>query len=542
MTGSLTFKQADSAWEFEQIHRLNYRTFAEEIGQYAPDGSGVLVDRFHDKNRYFIAVQDSQVVGMVAVHDQPPFSVASRMSDPAILVSLGERLLEVRLLALNAGSRHRMIFAGMLWQMYLFARRQGYSHLVISGITDKLEMYERLGFEALGPAVQTGEASFVPMAMCLQPPPERLLRDAQLYLARENRMRNIPLFSLMPGPVEIAEPVREAFCRRPISHRCPEFLEAYDRTCSRLRNLVGGMDVAPLVGSGTTGNDALSLHLAAAVEDQKGLVLTNGEFGERLIGQARRAGLNFVPLQWSWGDPWDLNRIEDNLAAGARWIWGVHLETSTGVLNDLTGLICLARRYDAKVAMDCVSSIGAAPIDSDGLFMATGVSGKALGAYAGLAFVFVQPGAMKGALPGIPSSLDVGGAIHYNGPRFTVPAPQWLALDAALELHYAAPSQVDARLEDYRRTGVWVRQQLRESGIQPLASEQHAATSITTFDVPFNGFLEKCRRNGFELAGDSGYLRVRNWSQIATMGVLDRERMSALFDLIRKHCSLAATA
>jgi hypothetical protein len=312
MTGSLTFKQADSAWEFEQIHRLNYRTFAEEIGQYAPDGSGVLVDRFHDKNRYFIAVQDDEVIGMVAVHDQAPFSVSSRLSDPAILDSLGDRLLEVRLLALDAGSRHRMIFANLLWQVYLFAHQEGHSHLIISGITAKLEMYERMGFEALGPAVQTGEASFVPMALCLQPPPERLLRDTQLYLARQNRMRNMPLLSLMPGPVEIAEPVREAFCRRPISHRCPEFLEAYDRTCSRLRSLVGGMDVAPLVGSGTTGNDALSLHLAAAVGDQKGLVLTNGEFGERLIGQARRAGLNFVPLQWSWGDPWDLNRIEDN--------------------------------------------------------------------------------------------------------------------------------------------------------------------------------------------------------------------------------------
>src|SRR5690242_10073321 len=101
MTGSLTFKQADSGWAFEQIHRLNYRTFVEEIGQYAPDGSGVLVDRFHDKNKYFIAVQDGRVVGMLAVHDQPPFSVESRLPDPAILRSLGGRLLEVRLLALE---------------------------------------------------------------------------------------------------------------------------------------------------------------------------------------------------------------------------------------------------------------------------------------------------------------------------------------------------------------------------------------------------------------------------------------------------------
>ena len=542
MTGSLTFKQADSALEFEQIHRLNYRTFAEEIGQYSPDGTGVLIDRFHDKNKYFIAVQDGRVVGMIAVHDQPPFSVESRLSDPAILKSLGGRILEVRLLALETESRHRMIFAGILWEMYQFARREDYSHLVISGIVDRLEMYERMGFSPLGPPVTCGTTSFIPMALPLQPPPDRLLRDLQLYLARHNRMRNKPMTSLMPGPVEIADPVREAFCRRPISHRCPEFLDAYDRTCERLRSLAGGMEVGILVGSGTTANDAVSIYLKAAVGDQRGLVLTNGEFGERLIGQANRAGLNFESLQWRWGDPWDLDKVADRLRGGAQWVWGVHMETSTGVLNDLPTLTALARQYGARLAVDCVSSIGAETIQADGVFLATGVSGKALGAYAGLSYVFAHPGVLATPLPDIPASLDAASAMSYTGPRFTVPAPQLIALDAALELNYATPERAQARIEEYRRMGMWVRQQLRDCGIEPLAREHHAASSITTFDVPFDGFFEKSHRLGFEVAGESGYLRVRNWAQIATMGAVSNDRLLPLFELIRRRTRMAATA
>src|ERR1700724_1127801 len=142
MQGKLIFKRAETAAEFEQIHRLNYRTFAEEIQQYAPDGTGVLVDRFHDKNIYYIAVENGRVLGMVAANDQPPFSVEKRLPDSSILSALGGSLLEVRLLAIEPDCRHRPILACLLWELYCHARSRRYSHLVISGITGNLEMYQ----------------------------------------------------------------------------------------------------------------------------------------------------------------------------------------------------------------------------------------------------------------------------------------------------------------------------------------------------------------------------------------------------------------
>src|SRR6516165_11866574 len=83
--GRYVFKQADAKDEFEQIHRLNYQTFVGEIPQHADNGAGFLVDKFHTKNAYFIVLKDERLIAMVGVHDQPPFSVADRLSDPAIL-------------------------------------------------------------------------------------------------------------------------------------------------------------------------------------------------------------------------------------------------------------------------------------------------------------------------------------------------------------------------------------------------------------------------------------------------------------------------
>jgi aspartate aminotransferase-like enzyme/GNAT superfamily N-acetyltransferase len=542
MSDSLVFKRADSPAEFDQIHRLNYRTFAEEVGQHAADGSGVLVDRFHSKNTYFIALEQGRLLGMIAVHDEPPFSVSSRLPDPSILASLSGPLLEVRLLAIAPEARRRMILAGILWELYRYAKARGYSHLIISGLAERAPMYEKLGFRPLGPAVPDGAASFIPMALSLIEEPAWLMRNAGLYFARQQRKNNRPLISLLPGPVEIALPVREAFARRPLSHRSAEFIEAYERTRARLSALACGMETAILVGSGTTANDAVAAHLRAVCRDAPGLVLANGEFGDRLIQQARRAGLRFEALRWSWGRAWDFAHIE-RAARGAAWIWGVHLETSTGVLNDIGRLMQIAAAAQARVAVDCVSSIGAVPLDLHGAFLATGVSGKALGAYAGLSFVFAAPGSLDDKqLHKLPACFDIRCAIRQRGSLFTAPSPQLFALDSALELNYADRDAAAARFAEYRRLGAWVRARMRECGISPLACEADAAPSITTFEIPFEGFIEKCRRAGFEIASESSYLRERGWAQIAIMGAIGRAELEPLFGAIQAGMVIAATA
>src|SRR5579862_3337867 len=163
--GRYVFKCADTREEFEQVHRLNYQTFVGEIAQHADNGAGYLVDKFHDKNAYLVVLKDNRLVGMMGVHHQPPFSIAERLCDPGILSQPGMRPLEVRLLAVEPDERCSTVFFGLIYTLYGYAERNGFTHLFISGVEQRLDLYEQIGFVRLGPPVRSGQALFVPMVL-----------------------------------------------------------------------------------------------------------------------------------------------------------------------------------------------------------------------------------------------------------------------------------------------------------------------------------------------------------------------------------------
>jgi aspartate aminotransferase-like enzyme len=76
-------------------------------------------------------------------------------------------------------------------------------------------------------------------------------------------------------------------------------------------------------------------------------------------------------------------------------------------------------------------------------------------------------------------------------------------------------------------------------GIQPLAAETDAAPCVTTFSIPGDSFVETCRRAGFELGSESGYLLKRRWAQIATMGAVDCSDLDRLFAGLRQESAIS---
>jgi N-acyl-L-homoserine lactone synthetase len=180
--GEYSFKMADSLSEIEQIHRLNYLTFVQEVSQHPENGTGMLVDKFHPKNRYIVSMVGDEVVGMLAIHDQPPFSIAEKLPEPAQMESLGPRPLEVRLLAVKPSHRQRLVFSGLMWSVHNYACSHGYSHLLISAVLERQQLYLRMGFRTLGPPVTSGSAEFIPMVLHLSDLPT----EARRYAARGN--------------------------------------------------------------------------------------------------------------------------------------------------------------------------------------------------------------------------------------------------------------------------------------------------------------------------------------------------------------------
>jgi aspartate aminotransferase-like enzyme len=536
--GQYVFKRAETDAEFEQIHRLNYRTFVSEIPQHPDPGEGRLVDKFHTKNAYFLVLCQGRVVGMLGVHDQPPFSIADRLPDPGILSKPGTRPLEVRLLAIEPDRRNGTLLFGLVWVLYQHALDHNYTHLVISGIEDRLPMYQRFGFEPLGPAVGKGKATFVPMMLTVGRLPERVKRTKQQWeshIAKVVPVEAEPV-CLLPGPVSIAATVRKAFHAPAVYHRGSEFIERFSQVRRTLGDLVGGRDVALLNGSGTLGNEAVAAMLAADRHTTDGLLLVNGEFGHRLSRQAVRFGLKPRVLTWPWGKPWDLDQVAAALAEMPEdaWVWGVHQESSTGVLNDLPGLVRVARKRNVRVCVDCISSLGAVPLDLQHVYLATGASGKSLGAFAGVAIVFANAGSLARVdIELVPSYFDIPAALASTGPRYTFPSPTLAALETALD-EYATPEIAQATYARYHALGQLVRRRLRALGVEPLCDETCASSVVTTFAPPgaetCEQFVNRCRSWGYAIGGQSGYLAERRLVQIATMGAIRHEDLAGFFE------------
>jgi aspartate aminotransferase-like enzyme len=524
---SLRFKLASEASEIEQIHRLNHATFAEEIPLHAGhsgDAGGALVDRFHDENTYVIALDGDRLVGMVALRGKRPFSLDAKLENLDSHLPAGRSLCEVRLLAVAKERRKGPVFRGLMRLLVDHGRRQGYDFAVISATVRQLKLYRHLGFKPFGPLVGPPEARFQPMCVTL----EAIQENGKAFAQEPPRVR------LLPGPVSLHPDVLAAFAAPPISHRGPEFSGTLRHIKTRLRELTGAERVALLFGSGTLANDAVAARLA--VEGSiggRGLILSNGEFGERLADHARRWRLPHTVLRTDWGELLDYDRIS---GIDFDWLWAVHCETSTGILNDLEALKRICRERGARLCLDCISSIATVPVDLSGVHLASGVSGKGIGSLAGVAMVFHQDAIAKAELP---RYLDLGCYGQEDGVPYTVCSNLMAALRVALDRHQ--PGNRFPRIESLARC---LRAGLRDHGHRIVAPDAHASPAVTTIALPPKApstrVGSELERRGYELSYLSGYLIERNWIQVCLMGEHTCEDLAPLPRLLAEITGLRA--
>jgi aspartate aminotransferase-like enzyme len=344
--------------------------------------------------------------------------------------------------------------------------------------------------------------------------------------------------NFLTGPVEPNTRVRAAFAGAPLSHRAPAFAALLARTRASLRRLTNASHAVVMLGSGTLANDAVAAQLRA--EGGSGLVLANGEFGERLVDHARRFGLEFATETCGWGEPFDWPRVR-LIAAHLQpaWIWAVLSETSTGMLNPLDELRAIAASAGASLCIDAISAIGLVDVDLAGVRFATAVSGKGLASYPGLSMV-LHDGHL--ARPDrIPRYLDLASYEAANGVPFTHSSNQVAALDAAL-------SGVDwprkfARVITQSRA---LRTGLARAGLACVTHDRNECPGILTVvaphDVATGDIARMLERHGVEVAWKSDYLRQRNWLQVCLMGDIDPDAVESLPAILAHAVSEASIA
>lgn len=358
---------------------------------------------------------------------------------------------------------------------------------------------------------------------------------------------------LIPGPTPIPEPVRAALAGEAVAHRSAGFEDLLRSCCDDLRAIFrtsGG--VLPVTGSGTTAFESAMLSLIDPADPGGVVACHSGKFGERWGQVAERVrkvapALEVEHVEAAWGSPIDPDALAAALRAtdGVSLVTIVHSETSTGTVSDLERLaqVVRAEAPDSLLVADCITSVGAMPMEQDGwgVDVAVGASQKAFMLPPGLGFVSIgeRAAARLDAHAGCaPLSMDLRAwreAARSGRAPFTPPTSLVAGLRVALDM--MREDGIEAIWRRTRRCAEATRKSLRAANL-PLASEA-PTDSLTCIEVPDADAVraELRERHDVWLAGGQGPWknRVVRISHMGAVTPADTVRgMSALFDVLRR--------
>lgn len=337
------------------------------------------------------------------------------------------------------------------------------------------------------------------------------------------------IVNLSTGPVAISPKVMNAFKEPPISHRSVAFKKLYNKTTDLLSAAFHVKQTFLLTGSGTLANEVMLQEIKCI--RGKGLILSNGEFGERLIEQARRNNLNFIRNEIDWGKSFNINEIKKIiLHKSVKWILFAHCETSTGVINDLDQLIGLATSCNCLGFVDCMSTVGTRPLNLSQVAMATASSGKGLASVPGLAIIFSN---MELSLKKeSPVYLDL---IHYSinaGIPFTLSSNLVKALYASIFQKLRS-----GHYELLQHYGEQFFKSLNDHGFVPFSDANSKVFTIVTSGKRKSDFYRYMKQKKILLSNESKYLTIRGWCQLATLGYYTEKQLRFVLSSIKRYPS-----
>lgn len=481
-------KIARTEAEYEKIAKLNYTTFVEEIPQHEAHETGLRVDPYHDENTYLIVLSDTELVGMIALRSDRPFSLDRKIGKVEEYLDEVGKICEIRLLAVQKEHRNGRVFFLLARALSDYCCEEGFDAAVISGTVRELKLYGQLGFRQFAEPVGSGDAVFIPMITTRAD-------YAESVAARLQAKRKL----FLPGPLKLTEELARPFSEEAMSHRSSTFQAIYQEVKSTLRKMSGASPYL-LSGSGTLANEAMLAQISRL--DERGLILANGEFGERLIKQANRWQLGFDSMEEGWGERFSEDTIKELLENGEYgWLLMVHGETSTGMVNGIDSIGALCKKYKIKLCVDCISSFGAIPFSMENCWLATATSGKAVGTMSGIAVVFANHEITED--PSLPNYLDLGK--YQRDIPFTLPYSLLKSFGIALKQYPERYQLLQERFETTKQ----------EISAWPLMAEGFPTAISVKAAERFETFPQDAHLSGYELHAQSGYLRQRSIFQIS---------------------------
>jgi aspartate aminotransferase-like enzyme len=241
-----------------------------------------------------------------------------------------------------------------------------------------------------------------------------------------------------------------------------------------------------------------------------------GDFGERFHRVGKLLGLNVERLDVEWGQAVSPELLRAKLEAtpGARGVFLVHNETSTGVTQPIEQLASVVHEFDALVVVDAVSSAAGIEIQMDrwGIDYVMSGSQKAWMCPPGLLITAVGercwPAYERSTFKRFFWNFGAMRDAAADGSTPTTPPLSLLyAFDAALDLLLSEGLEgVYAR---HAALGAQMRAGVLRLGMTLFANPTCASNTVTAINVPGGKAKELIRRlkdgHGIDVASGQGH-------------------------------------
>jgi alanine-glyoxylate transaminase/serine-glyoxylate transaminase/serine-pyruvate transaminase len=377
--------------------------------------------------------------------------------------------------------------------------------------------------------------------------PQRI-RERKVYEAFRPPRRVL----LGPGPSPVEDRVLAAMAAPVLGHLDPLFLRCMDDIQEMLRYAFETENrvTVPISATGSAGMEAALVNIIEQGDEV--VVCIHGVFGERMLDIVERAGGKAVIVRADWGRAIARKDIEAALESSKpRALAIVHAETSTGVLQDLTGLAELVHARGALLVVDAVTSLGGHPVgvDRNGIDVCYSGTQKCLGAPPGLAPITFSERALeriRARKSKVQSwYLDITMVEKYWGSdrtyHHTAPISMNYALREALRI--LCEEGLEARWRRHELNHRALVAGVEAMGLEMNVAREHRLWSLNAVRVPEG--VDDARVRGrllndsnIEIGGGLGPLKGKIW-RIGLMGSgSSRENVLLVLDAL--HSALSA--
>ena len=356
-------------------------------------------------------------------------------------------------------------------------------------------------------------------------------------------MKKYLLFT--PGPVNVASNVRTAIAKEDICHREADFdylLQSIEQKLMQLFEIKNTANYRAVVitGSGTAANESM---LSSAVGEKNILILSNGEFGERLYNTSKIHNKNTYLLDFGWGNKINTSEVETYLKENKIDVIAmVHHETSSGMLNSLYDIGTLSKANGSILIVDGVSSAGAETINMEQNHIAffSSSSSKAIGSYSGLSFVIGRKEEFEKLKSYSEKStyLNLYKFYHFISTVSQTPNTPAIHLFFALEqaLINILDEGISNRYASIQNKASLLRRGMLKCGLTFLIKEKEMCSMLTSVNIPAHidvtQFRNRLREKSIIVYEGKGCFRGKVF-QVGNIGDLSHDDIQFFIDSLR---------